>query len=242
MKQGWNSILTKIEQDNSNSFIGGKPCIPKDEFLPICKICGEPLTFFFQVAFPQGHMWEGKSLAFFYCTCTCHKHDDIQKFPPSIHTGTKNDLFHIPDGEIDPEIYQTLFRVIFFDTVDGVLREDYKEKVKYQKIDWKSSKKKNKKAPIIIAGEAIWSKEFGMERPISYEGKDMELVLQVADYFNFEKLDDASPEMEETYKKNNPFIPRKENNYTFFFEFNRVYLWGTVEKEHPSFWLNVQCF
>ena len=38
MKQGWNSILTKIEQDNSNSFIGGKPCIPKDELLPICNI------------------------------------------------------------------------------------------------------------------------------------------------------------------------------------------------------------
>ena len=81
-----------------------------------------------------------------------------------------------------------------------------------------------------------------MERPISYERKNMELVLQVADYFNFEKLDDASPEMVETYEKNNPFISRKENNYTFFFEFNRVYLWGTVEKEHPSFWLNVQCF
>lgn len=65
---------------------------------------------------------------------------------------------------------------------------------------------------------------FGMERPISYERNNMELVLQVADYFNFEKLDDASPEIVETYEKNNPFISRKENNYTFFFEFNRVYL------------------
>ena len=81
-----------------------------------------------------------------------------------------------------------------------------------------------------------------MERPASYEGKNMELVLQVADYFNFDKLYDASPEMEATYEKNNPFIPRKENSYTFFYEFNRVYLWGTAEREHPSFWLNVQCF
>ena len=39
-----------------------------------------------------------------------------------------------------------------------------------------------------------------MERPISYERKNMELVLQVADYFNFEKLDDASPEMVENYE------------------------------------------
>ena len=242
MKQGCDSILTKTEQDNSTSFIGGKPYIPKDELLPICKVCGEPLTFFFQIAFPQGHMWEGKSLALFYCTCTTHKHDDMQTFPPSIHTGTANDLFNIPDGEINPETYQTLFRVIFFDTTEGVLREDYKEKVTYQRIDWKSSKKKNKKVPIIVAGEAIWSKEFGMERPASYEGKNMELVLQVADYFNFDKLYDASPEMEATYEKNNPFIPRKENSYTFFYEFNRVYLWGTAEREHPSFWLNVQCF
>lgn len=240
MKQGWHSILTKIKQDNSTSYIGGKPCIPKEVPLPTCKVCGEPLTFFFQIAFPRGHMWEGKSLAFFYCTCAYHKHDDKRMFPPAIQTGAKNDLFDIPDGALSPESYQTLFRVIFFDTTDGVLREDYEEKVAYQRIDWKTSRKKDKKTPIIIGGEAIWSANYGKERPAAYEGKAMELVLQVADYFNFEKLDDAPPEMEETYQKDNPFRPRKENNYTFFFDFNRVYLWGTAEKENPSFWLNVQ--
>ncbi len=68
----------------------------------------------------------------------------------------------------------------------------------------------------------------------------MELILQVAENFNFEKLEDAPPEMENTYQKDNPFKPRVENDYTFFFSFNRVHLWGTVEPEHPSFWLNVQ--
>ena len=132
------------------SNIGGKSRIPKDELLPICKICGNHLPSFFRSLFRK----------------------DI--------CGKEN-LWH------------------FFTA-------------------------------------------FGMEHPISYERKNMELVLQVADYFNFEKLDDASPEMQETYKKKNPFTARKENNYTFFCEFNRVYLWGTAEKEHPSFWLNVQCF
>lgn len=240
LKQGWHAVLTKTKQDSSTSFIGGKPCIPRGEPLPMCKVCGEPLTFFFQIAFPEGHMWAGKSLAFFYCTCACHKHDDKQQFPPAINTGATDDLFNIPDGEINPETYQTLFRAIFFDTADGVLREEYQEKVVYQRIDWKASRKKNKKTPIIIAGEAVWSANYGKERPASYEGKPMELVLQVAEYFNFEKLDDAPPEMEETYQKDNPFKSREENDYTFFFDFNRVYLWGTVEPEHPSFWLNVQ--
>lgn len=240
IKQGWHSVLTKTVQDNSTSFIGGMPFIPRQEPLPVCRICGEPLTFFFQIAFPEGHMWAGKSLAFFYCTCGRHKHDDKQQFPPAIHTGTKNDLFDIPDGEIDPETYQTLFRVVFFHTADGVLREEYKEKVAYQRIDWVSGRKKDRKTPIIIAGDAIWSAQYGKERPALYEGKKMELILQVAEKFNFEKLEDAPPEMENTYQKDNPFKPRVENDYTFFFSFNRVHLWGTVEPEHPSFWLNVQ--
>lgn len=239
MKRGWHSILTKTKQDNSTSFIGGKPRIPKDEPLPRCKVCGEPLTFFFQIAFPKKHMWTGKSIAFFYCICSYHRHDAKQQFPPYI-TATESDLFKIPNGEINPETYQTLFRAVFFDTTDGVLREDYTEKVAYQRIDWKSSRISKRKVPIIIGGDAIWSSQYGKERPVSYEGKPMMLVLQVADYFNFEKLPDAPPEMSETYKENNPFEPRKENDYTFFYDFNRVYLWGTSEPAHPSFWLNVQ--
>ena len=239
MKLGWHSMLKKTRQGNATSFIGGKPCIPKDELLPVCKVCGEPLTFFFQVAFPKQHMWAGKSLAFFYCTESYHKHDANRQFPPYI-TAKESDLFNIPDGEINPEIYQTLFRVIFFNTADGVLREDYTEKVAYKKITWMLGNISRRRIPIIIAGDAIWSSQFGRERPASYEGKPMHLVLQVADNFNFEKLPDAPPEMEKTFMPDPPFKPREENDYTFFYDFNRVYLWGTAEPDHPSFWLNVQ--
>ncbi len=74
MKQGWHSILRPGVQGYNTSFIGGKPCLPSSVSLPVCKICGEPLTFFFQVAFPEGHIWAGKSLAFFFCS-SYQKHE-----------------------------------------------------------------------------------------------------------------------------------------------------------------------
>ncbi|HBV81214.1 MAG TPA: hypothetical protein DEB74_00145 [Lachnospiraceae bacterium] len=237
---GWYSILTSIEQkdDDSDSFIGGKPCIPADILLPTCKVCGEPLTFFFQVAFPKGHMWEGKSLAFFFCTSTYYKHDAHEWFPPIL---LANDGEDVSFKELESNSYQTLFKVYFFDTKNGVLREDYHEKVMYHRIDWKPGRRRDKKIPIILAGEPIWMDSFQRERPKSCGGKNMELILQVADYFNFEKYPDAPPEMKKSYIANkNSFQPRKENNYTLFCDFNRVFLWGTNDKEEPVFGINVQ--
>ena len=158
MKQGWHSILRPGVQGNSTSFIGGKPCLPPSIPLPVCKICGEPLTFFFQVAFPEGHIWAGKSLALFFCSATYHKHKAEEQLPHSVHADAKND-FDIPTGELAPNSYQTMFRAIVFDTADGVLREDYQERVAYQEIEWKSRRAKDKKTPIVLGGadlDEIW--------------------------------------------------------------------------------------
>lgn len=238
-RPGWYSVLSSAEQkhDDSSSFIGGKPCIPANIPLPVCKICGDPLTFFFQVAFPKGHMWEGKSLAFFFCDSTYYKHDAHDMLPPVL----LGDEDEVSSAELSPDNYQTLFRIYFFDTKDGVLREDYQEKVMYQRIDWKEGSRRDKKVPIILAGEPIWMESFQRERPKSCDGKRLELVLQVADYFNFEKYPDAPSEMERNdTTEEPPFQPREENNYTLFADFNRVFLWGTTDKENPVFGINVQ--
>ncbi len=230
---GWYSVLTSMEQkqDNSDSFIGGKPRISANIPLPVCKVCGEPLTFFFQLAFPKGHIWEGKSLAFFFCTSTYYKHDAQEWFPPRL---LANDKADVPIEALDSDSYQTLFRVYFFDTKEGVLRQDYHEKVMYQRIDWKAGRRRDKKVPIILAGEPIWMDSFQRECPKSCGGKNLELVLQIADYFNFEKYPDAPPEIRRSFQ------PRKENNYTLFCDFNRIFLWGTDDKEKPVFGINVQ--
>ena len=131
-------------------------------------------------AFPKEHMWAGKSLAFFYCTSAYDKHNDKQQFPPKLIGNSV-----VADGVLEPNSYQTLFRAVYFDTEKGVMREDYKERVVYQRIDWVRIKKKDPSIPLTLAGEP-------------------------------------------------------ENNYTFFFDHNRVYLWATKERENPVFGLNVQ--
>ena len=240
MKQGWHSILRPGVQGSSTSFIGGKPCIPPSVPLPVCKICGEPLTFFFQVAFPERHMWAGKSLAFFFCT-SYQKHTSGLWAPPEIHPTDMNN-FAIPDGELDVVTYQTLFRAIVFDTVDGVLRREYKEQVAYQEISWKASKKKDKSVPIILGGEPIWigHRNYPQRQPASYQGRPIGLILQVAEYFNFEHLPGALPETCKTFRPELPYIPRENNDYTLFCEFNRVYLWGPEALSTPVVYINVQ--
>ena len=37
-----------------------------------------------------------------------------------------------------------------------------------------------------------------------------------------------------------PIILAEENNYTLFCDFNRVFLWGTIDKQNPVFGINVQ--
>lgn len=237
MRRGWHCILTKREQkDDSSSFIGGKPCIPMDIPLPICKICGEPLTFFFQIAFPKEHMWAGKSLAFFYCIRAYDKHNSKEKFPPMLIGGDPI----VADGVLEPDSYQTLFRAVYFDTEKGVVREDYEERVAYQRIDWIKIKKKDPSVPLALAGEPVWM-GYGNERPKIYEEKKLQLVLQVAERFRFDKNPDAPSQMDEfSCLGQENCYPRKENNYTFFFDHNRVYLWATEDRENPVFGLNVQ--
>ena len=151
------------------------------------------------------------------CSAAYHRHKDKEQLPCPVHADAKND-FDIPAGELASGSYQTMFRAIVFDTAEGVLREDYQERVAYQEIEWEPRKAKDKKTPIILGGEPIWTgiKKYGKERPASYGGKPMGLLLQVAENFN------------------------EEPNYTLFFEFNRVYLWGPEDPSDPVVYINVQ--
>ena len=68
----------------------------------------------------------------------------------------------------------------------------------------------------------------------------MGLILQVAENFNFDKLPDAPSEMERSHMGNLRYKTRKEPNYTLFYEFNRIYLWGPEDPSDPVVYINVQ--
>lgn len=97
------------------SFVGGAPRIPPEFRWPACRLCGADQTFFFQIAFPKGHVWFGKSLAAFACTACAAKDYPIPE------------MLRVPlDGAIVPgdflNAYQRNFCTMVFETDRGVLR------------------------------------------------------------------------------------------------------------------------
>lgn len=79
----WNFDIGDGENQSleTNSFVGGKPKLPMDITIPRCSLCNNELTFLFQVDFPLGHDWYGKSMAVFFCTATFHNQYCIPMFP-----------------------------------------------------------------------------------------------------------------------------------------------------------------
>ena len=122
------------------------------------------------------------------------------------------------------------------------MRKDYQERVVYQEIIWKPNKKKVKSVPIILGGEPIWIgyRNYPKRQPASYQGKPMDLILQIAENFNFEKLSDAPPEMNKCFQQNIPFEERTQPDYTLFCEFNHIYLWGPKDPSDTVVYINVQ--
>ena len=82
--------------------------------------------------------------------------------------------------------------------------------------------------------------KYGKERPASYGGKPMGLLLQVAENFIFVMLPDSPPEMKKTHIVISFFKERTQPDYTLFYEFNRVYLWGPEDPSDPVVYINVQ--
>lgn len=201
-----------------SSFVGGKPALPKDTQIPRCKLCDSQQTFLFQIAFPDGHAWEGKSLAVFFCTsCADENHLIPEMLETDLHGAD------IPEGFLDS--YQRNFRFIVFETANGVLCLDYEDRVRYKPIGLQptptSSVEKNK-----VGGSPVWLLED--ESPGSYAGSDgVCFLLQIAQDMKFDINDSAPPQMELGLMGDPE--PASHRHYQFF-NGNNVYLFGVKDK------------
>ena len=157
-----------VQIDEWDSFIGGKPKLPPDVDVPKCELCGKELTFMFQVAFPQGHKWAGKSMAVFYCVETWHDKYCIPELPQQI-----------ADADISEEFlrnYERNFRIIVFDTPLGKIVDTYQEKVAFQALQTVPEKQAKKDWEFVIGGRPIWI--MGMsEKPNTIAGVEKPILL-----------------------------------------------------------------
>lgn len=181
-------LSDRRQTEEEDTFLGGRPKLPPDVLLPSCGICGKELAFFFQVAFPQGHKWEGKSMAVFYCVEEWHDRYCIPELPD----GPSLNKVDVTADFLNQ--YQRNFRVLVFDTAKAVPVEGYQEKVAFRSMAITQEDKTDRGWDMVIGGRPVWIMGQA-ERPASVAGdKKPVLLLQVREDLKFPILPDAPRE------------------------------------------------
>ena len=210
-------IQTKGKQTNEfDSFAGGKPKLPIEESIPKCTLCSSEQTFFFQVDFPIGHIWEGFSLAVFACTSCV---DEENLIPEMLSVPLKGAT--IPDNMLIN--YQTNFKLLVFPTERGVIKNTYQEKIKFSRF--------------ITGFQPIDSQRFCSFRdtprwiledecPKEYENSAMKFLFQVHINLEFPILKSAPQQKNVDYG-----VPWPDMDHYMLFNQNEIYFFG---KERPS--------
>ena len=226
-RRSYRMKLLDSTQAEDTSFIGGRPRLPPTLALPLCSLCGSLQTFFFQLAFPFGHRWSELSLAVFACT-SCADSDYL--IPEMIHGERRG--YTIPSGFLDS--YQRNFRFIVFETKDGVLREDCKERVKFKKIALE-----HVDDPSFIGhkigGQPNWLEDD--ESPAAYQSEPMHFLLQFLEEYKFELVPDAPGQKLVSYM---PGVEETRNDHYLLFLANNLYFFGTENRHNPKVYVITQ--
>lgn len=227
----WNlqAVGDGVQTPEEDTFWGGKPKLPPAMSVPICGLCGQEMTFFLQVAFPQGHPWQGKSLALFYCTDTWHDQFCLPEAP---------DVRNLNNADIPSSFlrqYERTFRTLVFDTDQGVLREDCTARIAYQALFPAKSNRPKQDADVILGGEPVWIMGWP-ERPACVDGNQrLTLLAQIREGLRFPRLEGAPPQV-------NPFLRSGLSSQPWYHLFARarVYLWGTEDPSGVPVYISVQ--
>lgn len=126
-KTAISSIGGPLQDDSDRSFVGGLPCLPAQTTIPTCGLCGMLQSFFFQLAFPEGHSWHGLTLAVFSCTSCVNEAFLIPEMLPGPLRG-------ISVSEEFLRSYQRNFRFIVFDSSLGQLLTAYEPRVAFRRL------------------------------------------------------------------------------------------------------------
>ena len=206
---------------NDLLFIGGRPRLPAELELPVCRLCGAPLTFFFQTAFPERHAWQSHSIAVFACSSCA----DERYLIPEMLGGTLAGA-DIPEGFLTD--YERNFRIIPFRTQDGIPRADYEPKITFVRLLALPAPKPNAKGSK-MGGSPNWLLDD--ETPASYASSvPMTFLMQLTDPIRFELEDDAPPQTRIGLRGKPE--PSRHRYYELFLG-NRIYLFGTAAGSEP---------
>lgn len=210
----------------NTSFMGGFPTIPSVVTIPPCVFCASEQTFFFQLAFPELHVWHGYSLAIFHCT-SCSPDD--YSIPPMLQPPLKNAA--IPRNFLHD--YQKNFHLLVFLTNDGVIRTEYPERIRFKR--WEFMVTDDSSAVLSkVGGEPAWLLED--EAPGLYaDSIPMLFLFQLQEGLLFDTIPSAPPQA-------SPYTWPGEipNPYYSLFNSNELYAFGTDNRSNPLVYLFTQ--
>jgi hypothetical protein len=226
--------VSKSKQPQSadqESFVGGRPKIPVREKAPVCRNCGAVQSFFFQVAFPPGHIWSGQTLAVFGCNacefdpCPVPKVNQI--FVPYMKRMDLRSGEDLPDGALD--LYQKTCRFLAFPTVDGVIREDYPKRVQYRPIALDPVAESKPTAKSMVGGWPGWVSI--KMTPGMYLGEPLEFLMQWRHGYEFDIVPGAPPPY-------HPFLEEvpalKQIKQYRLFQGTQLYFFGNRAQGRPQ--------
>jgi len=207
-----------VQAESDRTFRGGVPNMPKHLQLPICTLCGAEMTFYFQIAFPDRHVWNGWIMCVFHCT-SCY---DVENFWPKAAYGG---MIHIPDDYVDK--YQTNFRVLVYEISEtSLMRTEARRVLKFERIVLEKLNPNNRYyGTTKVGGKPAWSyeNEPDLYKRMTYMGGGFVFLMQIAADWKFTPLEEAPPQPwfqpPETYK---------ESPYYYLFNGPPIYFLGTT--------------
>lgn len=183
-------VQSSNQEDSDRSFRGGVPNMPAELALPKCKLCGADQTFFFQVAFPEKHIWNGWVMCVFNCTACSGELSLFNQLEPV------DDPASLPDNYLDE--YQDYFKVIVYpaNSPNSIMRKEARRVLKFERIVFEKLRANDRSGVSKIGGKPYWSYDElipGMTENTSYMGGKFVFIGQIADWY-FPALDDAPPQ------------------------------------------------
>jgi hypothetical protein len=192
----------RLSESSCESYIGGCPRLPVEMPLPTCGLCGSLQTFYFQVAFPDDHIWKDQSLAVFQCTSCYNPEYDIapiltEDLLPPEFKGFSWDRIPRDFPHALLEYIQINWKVIVFPTAEGTPRQDYPARIQFIPLRIKPSLELRPSMKSRIGGEPGWSQ--GDERPLTCDRVPMQFLMQWRSFFDFPIVPGAPPQHDRAF-------------------------------------------
>lgn len=191
------------------SFKGGLPNLPDRFDLPYCHFCQLPLTFFFQIAFPEKHVWQGRIMAFFYCTALEHGTGPCGYEDDWVDIVYTEDYKHLPDGILDS--YQKNFCTYVFNADEETnLQGKFAERIAFERLTFEPIDPNERHDGVTkVGGKIAWcnfpsdAEHADMYKEITYMGGGVDFLMQFSQSqdWRFKRLPDAPYQHQYQYKR-----------------------------------------